>query len=202
MTDKPNTTAIKALCKAQAAMTGAMKAAENPHFRSKYADLGAVQDACFPALHANGFAVVQVLRQAEEGSFLDTTLLHESGESWTCPVPLIVGKQDMQGLGSAITYARRYGLLCVSGVAPEDDDGNKAAENKPRNQADRVGAKDAKPAGPTETDIITAMTTMQTMQSISDLQACWNGLGNALQHEQRVIDAKEDQKMAIMERPE
>ncbi len=133
MTDKPNNVAaIKALCKAQAAMTRAMKDTNNPFFNSKYADLTAVQDACFPALHDNGFAVMHYIRQNDAASYLDTVLMHESGVEWHCLVPLIVDKGNMQGLGSAITYARRYGLMCLSGVAPDDDDGNQASANPPK----------------------------------------------------------------------
>lgn len=131
MTDK---TIFAAFVKAQAAMTRAMKATPNPHFRSKYADLGAVQDACMPALHENGFAVVQPVIRTDDGLAVNTILVHESGATFEpgCPVPLLLGKHDMQGLGSAITYARRYGLFCMAGVAPEDDDGNKAAEQAPK----------------------------------------------------------------------
>ena len=170
MTDT-TTTALKALCKAQAAMTGAMKSSDNPHFRSKYADLGAVQDACFPALHANGFSVMHQCRNEDSGSVLDTVLMHESGASWTCTVPLLVSKNDMQGLGSAITYARRYGLMCLSGVAPEDDDGNKAAENKPSSKADRVGASDKQPL-----DITADLEKIKTITDVDELDAYYKAV--------------------------
>lgn len=129
MTEK---TIYAALAKAQAEMTRAEKSAENPHFRKKYADLGAVQEACLPALHKHGFAVYQPL--ADDGSGVLTILAHESGETLSCKVPFVGGMPDMQKLGSAITYARRYGLMTMAGIAPEDDDGNAAA----------AGAKEAK----------------------------------------------------------
>jgi len=186
MTDT-NTAALKAFCKAQQAMTSAMKDTNNEFFKSKYADLGAVQDACFPALHSNGFSVMHQIRNEDSGSVLDTILLHESGASWTCPVPLLVGKNDMQGLGSAITYARRYGLMCLSGVAPEDDDGNKAAENKPKNRADRVGARDKppaedKPVDPFEAtadDIQREIKKIGTITDIDELASYWAALKKA-----------------------
>lgn len=119
----------QALAAAQAEMGKALKQAENPHFRSKYADLGSVMDACLPALTKHGIAVVHVLVESEFGRSVVTRFKHESGEELETPIPLIVGKNDMQGLGSAITYARRYGLMCLAGIAPEDDDGNAAAES-------------------------------------------------------------------------
>lgn len=120
-----------ALAKAQQAMGKALKQSNNPHFRSKYADLGNVMDACLPALNAQGIAVVQPVVMTEHGNAVRTTLIHESGESLSCDVPLLLGKNDMQGLGSAITYARRYGLMSMAGIAPEDDDGNAAVQSSP-----------------------------------------------------------------------
>lgn len=131
----------QALAAAQAEMGKALKQAANPHFRSKYADLGAVMDACLPALNRHGIAVIQPLSESEFGRFVVTRFLHASGESLDCPVPLILGKQDMQGLGSAITYARRYGLMALAGIAPEDDDGNAAAANVRANPPKRSWAQ-------------------------------------------------------------
>ena len=115
-----------ALAKAQAEMGKALKDSVNPAFRSKYADLGSVMDACLPALNKHGIAVIQPITSDDFGKFVKTVLIHESGEQLECSVPLIVGKNDMQGLGSAITYGRRYGLMSMAGIAPEDDDGNAA----------------------------------------------------------------------------
>lgn len=121
-----------ALAAAQAQMGKAIKDANNPAFRSKYADLASVMDACLPALNANGVAVYQPTIDDETGRFVETILAHESGETIKCRVPLIVQKNDMQGYGSAVTYARRYGLMCMAGIAPEDDDGNAAAKAAPK----------------------------------------------------------------------
>lgn len=120
--------AYKALAKAQQEMGKALKKATNPHFRKQYADLGNVQEACLDAFHANGFAVFQPTGHDDLGMFVKTVLAHDTGETLECRTPLIVDKNNMQGLGSAITYARRYGLLCMSGVAPEDDDGNASVD--------------------------------------------------------------------------
>lgn len=136
--------AIKALVKAQKEMGSVIKNASNPHLKSKYADLGSVLDACQTALHSNGFAIVQPCGKDDHGAYVETVLAHESGESFASRVYLVVGKQDMQGVGSAITYARRYGLLGMAGLAPEDDDGE--ATKSPKREAppafDPVAAHD------------------------------------------------------------
>jgi len=122
-----------ALAAAQINMGKALKQANNPHFRSKYADLGSVMDACLPALNERGIAVIQPTGEDEHGRFIETLLIHgESGETLSCRVPLIIGKNDMQGYGSAVTYARRYGLMAMAGIAPEDDDGNAVAKAAPK----------------------------------------------------------------------
>jgi hypothetical protein len=120
-----------ALAKAQGAIEGAVKGSTNPHFRSKYADLGAVWEACREHLTKNGIAVVQAIASGETRAVMVTRLVHSSGQ-WIEDggIPLIASKDDMQGLGSALTYARRYGLMGMVGIAPEDDDGN-AASQKP-----------------------------------------------------------------------
>ena len=148
MTDKTTTTQhtgiASALAAAQAEMGPALKSAENPHFRSKYADLASVMDACLPALNRHGIAVIQPLVENELGRYVVTRFIHGdvSSQVLECPIPLIVGKNDMQGLGSAITYARRYGLMSLAGIAPEDDDGNAAAASVKGNAAAQ-GLRDA-----------------------------------------------------------
>ncbi len=130
MTEKKSIAA--ALVAAQMEMGKALKQSNNPHFRSKYADLGNVMDACIPALNKAGIAVIQPTVDDENGRYVETVLIHgDSGEQLKCRVPLIVQKNDMQGYGSAVTYARRYGLMAMAGIAPEDDDGNAAAKAAP-----------------------------------------------------------------------
>jgi len=122
-----------ALAAAQAEMGRALKNAANPHFKSRYADLASVTEACLPALNRHGIAVIQPTVDDETGRYVKTVLIHgPSGETLECRVPLIVQKNDMQGYGSAVTYARRYGLMSMAGIAPEDDDGNAAAAAAPR----------------------------------------------------------------------
>lgn len=121
-----------ALAAAQGEMGRALKDTNNPHFKSKYADLSSVCDACMPALSKHGIAVLQPAFDDDTGRYVKTIFVHgDSGEAVECRVPLIVSKADMQGYGSAVTYARRYGLMGMAGIAPEDDDGNAAAKAPP-----------------------------------------------------------------------
>jgi len=121
-----------ALAKAQGTIKGAIKDADNPFFKSRYADLASVWDACRGALAANGLSIVQAPRaSAFEGGWVievETRLLHSSGQWMADSLSLPVGKPDAQGVGSALTYARRYALASFVGVAPEDDDGNAAVK--------------------------------------------------------------------------
>lgn len=120
---------VGALVRAQRDFKPAIKDSSNPFFKSKYADLGAVWDACRDPLHANGLAVIQFPGFTDSGAALLTTMLvHESGEwlSATAGAPLT--KADAQSVGSAITYLRRYALAAVVGVVTEDDDGNAASQ--------------------------------------------------------------------------
>ncbi len=117
----------KALSLAQGAMEGAKKDSENPHFRSKYADLASVWAACRAPLAANGLAVVQTTVPEPGGVLVITTLVHESGEWIRGRLFMPAAKQDAQGFGSACTYARRFALAAIVGIAPEDDDANAAA---------------------------------------------------------------------------
>ena len=120
-----------ALAKAQAVIEGAIKDKANPAFRSRYADLAAVWDAIREPLTKNGLSLVQMPDTNDVNEpVLVTRLLHASGEWLEGTYPLNPVKQDPQGYGSAITYARRYAAMAVCGVAPEDDDGN-AASGRP-----------------------------------------------------------------------
>lgn len=119
----------EALVKVQGTIKTAVKDATNKAFgTAKYADLAAVWEAVKPALQANGFVVVQSPNFEGDIMWLETTLLHVSGERMTGRYPLRPSKQDPQGFGSALTYARRYSLSSMLGVvADEDDDGNAAS---------------------------------------------------------------------------
>jgi len=121
----------KAFIAAQAQMGNATKDSDNPFFKSKYADLNSVREACLPALNANGIAVLQPIIQIDGKNFVKTLLLHESGESMESLTEIVYSKQnDAQAQGSGITYARRYGLQSLVNIGAEDDDGNKASQPK------------------------------------------------------------------------
>ena len=128
----------EALSKAQGTMKNAIKDSDNPFFKSKYADLASVADACRAELAANGLAVSQLPEMREGKLVLTYVLMHSSGEWLSGELEMNPVKQDPQGIGSAITYARRYTLAGIAGIATEDDDGNAASGNKVERQAKAV----------------------------------------------------------------
>jgi len=135
----------KAFIAAQRAFAPALKSSVNPHFKSKYADLGNCIEAVIDALHFNGFALMQNTFECTSGVTVETVFMHESGETisggkLTLPAP----KNDPQGYGSALTYARRYSLMTAAGISGEDDDGNAAgAESAPSTHDYNASAKRA-----------------------------------------------------------
>lgn len=119
-----------ALAKAQLQIKGAVKDSQNPHFKSQYADLSSVWDACHEHLNANGICVVQQTELLDGQWRLVTRLIHTSGQWFRNEWPVRPQQDTPQGLGSAVTYARRYSLAAIAGVAPrgDDDDGNAASQ--------------------------------------------------------------------------
>lgn len=113
-----------AYVKAQAEMGSVFKGAVNPAFKSKYADLATVIDAVAPAFNQNGLAIIQSPSFDGEVVTVETVIAHTGGGFMRSALSIRPAKQDAHGIGSAVTYARRYALLALSGVAPEDDDGN------------------------------------------------------------------------------
>lgn len=125
-----------ALAKAQAEITSASKDRENPHFRSRYATLASVQDACRGPLTKNGLAVMQLVSSEGPKVTVETLLTHSSGEWISSRLTLTAAQANPQAIGSAVTYARRYGLSAMVGVAPDDDDdGESATTGAPMNGA-------------------------------------------------------------------
>lgn len=123
-----------ALAKAQGEMENAGKNSVNPHFKSKYADLAEILNTVRPVLSKHGLAVTQFPAFEAGTAHVETILTHASGEwmSGTCSAP--VQKSDPQGVGSALTYLRRYSLAAVCGLAQEDDDANSALKPKGQQQ--------------------------------------------------------------------
>ncbi|MEY2655502.1 MAG: hypothetical protein RLZZ524_2530 [Pseudomonadota bacterium] len=168
-----------ALAKAQAEMVAAEYDRENPHFRSKYATLASVWDACRRPLALNGLAVIQASEWLDGRVIVTTTLAHASGEWISTSLSLKPLKDDPQGVGSAITYGRRYTLASVAGVTADDDDDGNAASAAPRKPAERkpTPAPAPKPAAPPPPQPVeppplgTAARIGHDLETIKDL--CW-----------------------------
>jgi hypothetical protein len=121
----------KALLNAQMEMGNAIKDSKNPFFKSNYADLNSIREACMPSLNKNGIVVLQPIVHIDGKNFVKTMLLHESGETIESFTEIVYSKQnDAQAQGSGITYARRYGLQSLVNVGAADDDGNAASQPK------------------------------------------------------------------------
>ena len=122
----------KSLSIVQGKLTHAKKDSANPFFKSKYADLESVWDACRSLLAENGLAVMQFPGEFVDGTMsLNTVLTHSSGEYMSYLMSVPMTKMDAQGAGSCISYMRRYALAAVVGVVQADDDGNAASSPKP-----------------------------------------------------------------------
>lgn len=151
-----------ALALAQGEMKHATNDSDNPFFKSKYADLASVTNACRPALVKHGLSVIHGTDSADGMSVTVTVrLLHKSGQWLQSSLTLKPTKADPQGIGSAITYARRYTLAAIVGVATEDDDGNAASAPTPQGasrnrEVPRVPPSN--PTGPKTEDITRAVT--------------------------------------------
>lgn len=116
-----------ALVKAQAEMGNAVKDSKNPFFKSKFADLNSVREACMPALNKHGISVIQPTTVIDGKFYVETTLMHESGEFLSGLYEVVAIKQnDPQALGAAVSYSRRYGLQSLVNIGAEDDDSETA----------------------------------------------------------------------------
>lgn len=118
-----------AISKVQSEIKRAEKKANNPHLKRKYADLGATWEACRDALSEHGVSVIQMPTMLDGDQALMTILAHESGEALESTIKLTPDKQGgPQGMGSSLTYFRRYALQAALGICPEDDDAVSAQE--------------------------------------------------------------------------
>jgi hypothetical protein len=170
-----------AFVKAQKEFAPALKAKTNPHFKSQYVDLAGCVEAVIDALNTNGIALMQPTHECESGVLVETLFVHESGEMLSggkLHVP--AQKQDAQGYGSALTYARRYGLMAACGIAPEDDDGNAATKAGPPIKKDLSRKKEA--AGVNMDDATIAL---KEAQNLDDLQRIFGDLYTAATPEQK-----------------
>jgi hypothetical protein len=119
---------------AQGAMSVAIKDSTNPHFRSKYADLSSVIDAVRPHLSANGICFVQEPTTEAGMLVVETTLYHKSGQWISSKLSVACKDLSPQPVGSATTYARRYALMAICGIAPAEDDDGEAAQGRAQPQ--------------------------------------------------------------------
>ena len=132
------------LVKAQSEMGNAVKDANNPFFKSKYADLNSVREASLPILNKHGISVIQPTCVVDRINYVETILLHESGEFISSLTQIVAAKpNDAQSHGSGLSYARRYALQSICNIGAEDDDANKAVGNKPIDPSATVAAIEA-----------------------------------------------------------
>lgn len=179
-----------ALAQAQAEMGPLVKGSVNPAFKSKYADLADLTAAVREPLTRNGLSFYHSMVLGDR-DLMRTSLVHgESDTRIDCDVPLIVDRNNMQGMKSATTYAKRIGLESVTGIAPEDDDGNAAAKSPP--VIDERAAFDAEVA-----QTIRAIGREKTLEGLGAMWADLNRTSPAIAKDGRVIKAKDDRKTAI-----
>jgi len=120
-----------ALSKAQGQIDAASKSSNNPHFKSKYADLNALREVIREPLAVNDLSILQFPRVTSTEVEIETMLLHKSGEFFAETTAMPFGQKTAQAIGSALTYARRYSLSSMLSLGAEDDDGNAATQEKP-----------------------------------------------------------------------
>ena len=122
-----------ALLEAQKSMAAPKKKSTNPFFKSKYADLNSVLEACINPLNNNGITVLQPIVQMNDFDYVETILIHTSGEFISGKTKILIkSPNDPQAQGSGISYARRYGLQSLVNLGADDDDGNGANKEKPQ----------------------------------------------------------------------
>lgn len=204
MNDKPINELATALAKAQSEIKHAEKSAENPAFKRdgkvlKYATLADVWDACREPLTKNGLSIVQLPVRTEGGVSVTTILMHCSGQSIDSTLEVPAGN-TAQAFGSAITYARRYTLAAIVGIAPdEDDDGAQATEstrnrqNYDRREPRQAQSNGREPVAPSERETITAKPT-NGVTNVDELRARAEKLSTKLKGYMRIsLAAMRDQ---------
>ena len=190
-----------ALCAAQAEFGKVQKGSTNPAFKSRYADLADVAGVVIPTLSAHGVAVLHYIVSDCDQLAMRTEFVHATSESRiACDVPLIVDRNNMQGMKSATTYAKRIGLESLSGVAPQDDDGNAAAAAPPAPRRKPASAPEW-PAEPPAEAIEAARSSLLNADSLDVLKAIFVGLPASVRSIQAVIDAKDVRKAELETAP-
>ena len=168
-----------AFVKAQAEMSGAKKSAKNPFFKSSYANLEEIIHCVREPFANHGLGFMQFPIAGEGSAGVETIILHESGEWISGDFLLDCVKSDPQGMGSAITYARRYGLQSAAGIPSEDDDGEGAMKRKP--QMDKAGA----------------VGLLTSAKNKAELQAAWKSIPINLQQIKDVESIKDIRRVEL-----
>ena len=163
-----------ALVKAQSEMSNAKKGATNPFFKSKYADLNSIREAALPVLNAHGITIIQPTCVLDGVNYVETILLHESGEYISSLTQIVVDKMnDAQKHGSGLSYARRYALQSIVCLGAEDDDANAAV----------------KPSMPLR-EVVTADQAKTMINAVTDIEviaAVYKSLPKELQKDKAII---------------
>lgn len=184
-----------AIAAAQLEFGTVSKGSTNPAFKSKYADLADVASVVIPVLARHGVCVIQYLVGDNLGA-MRTEFVHGNSETRiSCDVPLIVDRQNMQGMKSATTYAKRIGLESLSGVAPEDDDGNAASKAPPKERAAEPIADQMRH----EQTVSDARAMIASAENLQDLRSVFEGIAPAVRNDPRVIADKDARKAAMSE---
>lgn len=167
MTTSVSITKISAaLVKAQHEMSNAVKGATNPFFKKTYADINSVREAVMPALNKHGITAIQPTCVVDGVDYVETVLLHESGEYISSLTRIVVDKvNDAQRHGSGLSYARRYALQSICNIGASDDDGNAATDKKE--------VKPALPATklPTHNDHVRHILAISTVEELKEYKA-------------------------------
>lgn len=163
-----------ALVKSQSEMSNAKKGSNNPFFKSKYADINSIREAALPVLNSHGITVIQPTCVVDGINYVETILLHESGEYISSLTQIVVDKvTDAQKHGSGLSYARRYALQSIVCLGAEDDDANAAV----------------KPIANLDEEKNNALRDFNVCKSITDVTAVWNKLPAHIRAIAEVVEA-------------
>ena len=181
-----------ALVKAQSEMSNAKKDAVNPFFKKNYADLNAIREAVLPVLNSHGISAIQPMCVIDGAFFVETILLHETGEYISSLTPVINDKpNDSQRHGSGVSYARRYALQSIVNIGAEDDDGN--AQAKPGQQPAAV-----KQPEPAKKEVITSwVTNVAVPENLEQLSSYWESAPVEVRADKGFIKAVSDRKKSL-----
>ena len=185
-----------ALVKAQSEMGNAVKDSTNPFFKSKYADLNSVREASLPILNSHGISVIQPTTVIHGVNYVETILLHESGEWISSLTQIIAAKiNDAQSHGSGLSYARRYALSSICNIGAEDDDGNAAVTPATK-------GKEAKKKKKKQDDnyLVFWQESINACKTENDLTALWEGNKETCKNDADIISMFKKRKAAIVKK--